>query len=142
MDRTTMRPRSQSPAQGMPPAALLWALAMATVLAAGCTVIRIEEGTGVRTQLLPGVAKVVIADPAIAGVAAVNTSGVGLVWGPRSVAVGWMSERVVAVPPDGACKLVLIDSDPDELRANLALLQAAGADARSICSVMTKGSRK
>jgi hypothetical protein len=106
----------------------------------GCTVVRVEHGAEVRTQVLPGIAKVVVSD-LHSGVAAVSTSGFGLLLGPRSAALGWMRERVVAVPADGTCKLVLIDSGPEELRSDLAVLHAAGVDPGSICSLNTKGTR-
>jgi hypothetical protein len=122
-------------------AALSWTLVIASTLATGCTVIRIDGGATVQTQVLPGIAKVVVSD--LGGeAAAVSTSGVGLVLGPSSIAVGWMSERVVAVRPNGACKFVLIDGNPDDVRANVAVLRSAGVDAGSICSINTKGKRE
>jgi hypothetical protein len=118
--------------------ARITAFAAVLGLVGGCTVVQVQSGGQVQTQVLPGFAQVVIAGTSENGVA-IRTTGVGFVIGPRSISIGWIRELATELPAADGCRLVLLEPDARSVAAVLSALRAAGADASSLCNVQMKG---
>jgi len=74
-----------------------------------CTIVNVYGKDGVETHEYFGVT-VISARPDERPVY-VRAEGVGIVGGPRDVAVGWIRQDIAAFPDPAACALMIVPSD-------------------------------
>jgi hypothetical protein len=110
---------SGAPAEGKParvrPPLALFVSAVAIALSA-CTMVRVGEGSAVRTRYYPGLAVIRITPTDSVQVVEARSLGVSSVG--DATTLGWSHSRVALVPP-GRCQLILWRAERgkiDELR--------------------------
>ena len=94
-------------------------VSVAAIALGACTVVRVNEGSSVRTAYYPGVAVIRITPSDSVQLVEVESLGASAVG--NSATLGWSHNRVAIVPPD-RCQLILWrprTPEPTELRSLL-----------------------
>jgi hypothetical protein len=84
----------------------------------GCTIIRIENASSVKTHLVAGAIRIV-PDPSARDLVAYRVRGFGLVPTRNGVTLGWSAEDAVLMGKSGRCRVVVFElpADPAALAA-------------------------
>jgi hypothetical protein len=90
------------PARVRPPLRLF--VSIAAIALGGCTVVRVNEGSSVRTRYYPGVAVIRVTPSDSVQLVEVESFGASTVG--NATTLGWNHSRV-AVVPTGRCQLIL-----------------------------------
>ncbi len=94
-------------------------LPVVAVALSACTVVRVSEGSSVRTTYYPGLAVVRVAPGEDARVVEVRSLGAAVIG--NQLSLGWLQNRTALVP-QGRCHLILwrpVRETADQLRALL-----------------------
>lgn len=124
-------------AQRLDRAARRLAIGLVLVQLGACTVVQVRQGDA-RIRWYPGVAQITL-EPDEHGLAVVDSTGVGLLLGPRSATLGVAVERSVLAQPTHACRLFVSLPDAASVQRFMDWLRSAGALAHGWCAFSEQG---